>query len=131
MTTPSAGENPDDLLYTADHDWARIEGAEATFGITHYAQEQLGEIVFWDGAALGDELVKDQAYTELESVKAVSEVIAPLSGRILAVNEAALRAPESINRSPYGEGWLVRVQLSAPREAEELLSPAAYRELVG
>jgi glycine cleavage system H protein len=117
---------PTDLLYNSDHDWARIEGGEATFGITSYAQEQLGEIVFWDGAEVGAEVIKDQPYTELESVKAVSDVIAPLSGRILAVNEAAIAAPETINGSPYGAGWLVRVELSAPAEAEELLSAAEY-----
>jgi glycine cleavage system H protein len=126
----TAAEYPDDLLYNAEHDWARVEGEEATFGITWYAQEQLGEIVFWDGAKVGDEVVKDQTYTELESVKAVSEVIAPLSGRVIAVNEAALEAPQSINESPYENGWLVRVSLSNPAESSELLTPAAYKELI-
>jgi glycine cleavage system H protein len=128
MTEPAC---PDDLLYNSDHDWARVEGEEATFGITSYAQDQLGEIVFWDGAEVGAEVKMGVAYTELESVKAVSEVVAPLSGRILAVNEAALEKPESINRSPYEEGWLVRVSLGAPGEVAELLSPAAYAELIG
>lgn len=122
---------PDDLLYNSDHDWARVEGEEATFGITWYAQEQLGEIVFWEGAEVGTEVALGAAYTELESVKAVSAVIAPLSGRIVAVNEEALQAPEAINESPYERGWLVRVALAVPAEAERLLAPAAYRELVG
>jgi glycine cleavage system H protein len=122
---------PDDLLYNSDHDWARIDGDEATFGITWFAQEQLGEIVYWEGAKVGDKLTKDQSYTELESVKAVSEVIAPLSGEVLAVNEAALEAPESINASPYEQGWLVRVKLATSDETATLLSPDAYKELIG
>ncbi len=122
---------PDDLLYNSDHDWARVEGDEATLGITWYAQDQLGEIVFWDGAEVGAEVRMGVAYTELESVKAVSEVVAPLSGRIVAVNDAALKEPESINKAPYGEGWLVRISLAAPGEVDQLLSPAAYEELIG
>ena len=121
---------PDDLLYNSDHDWARVEGEEATFGITWYAQDQLGEIVFWDGAEVGAQVTMGAAYTELESVKAVSEVVAPLSGRIVAVNEAALKEPEAINESPYEGGWLVQVAIGAPAEAEQLLSPASYKELV-
>jgi glycine cleavage system H protein len=128
MATPES--YPDDLLYNSDHDWARIDGKQATFGITWYAQAQLGEIVYWEGAEVGDEVAKGEAYTELESVKAVSEVIAPLSGRIVEINEAALEAPESINQSPYGDGWLVRVSLAAPEETSELLSPSAYKELI-
>jgi glycine cleavage system H protein len=127
----SAAEYPDDLLYNAEHDWARVEGEVATFGITWYAQEQLGEIVFWDGAEVGASLVKGSSYTELESVKAVSEVVAPLSGEVIEVNDAALASPQVVNESPYGDGWLVRVALSSPEEAGELLSPADYRELVG
>lgn len=129
MASPEA--YPDDLLYNSEHDWARIDGEEAVFGITWFAQEQLGEIVFWEGAKVGDQVSKDASYTELESVKAVSEVIAPLSGEILAVNEAALEAPESINASPYEDGWLVRVKLSSSEETADLLTPAAYRELIG
>ena len=121
---------PDDLLYNSDHDWARVEGGEATFGVTWYAQSALGEIVFWDGAEVGTEVTMGAAYTELESVKAVSEVVAPLSGMIVAVNEAAREEPGAINESPYEEGWLVRVSLSDPAEAERLLSPTAYRELI-
>jgi glycine cleavage system H protein len=122
---------PDDLLYNSDHDWARVVGEEATFGITWYAQDQLGEIVYWDGAEVGAEVSIGTPYTELESVKAVSEVVAPLSGKILAVNEAALQDPETINRSPYEAGWLVRISLASPGEVAELLTPAAYKELIG
>ncbi|MBN9622288.1 MAG: glycine cleavage system protein GcvH [Actinobacteria bacterium] len=122
---------PDDLLYNAEHDWARVEGAEATFGITWYAQEQLGEIVFWDGAEVGAAVTMGANYTELESVKAVSEVIAPLSGTVLAVNDTVLQDPAKVNESPYEDGWLVRVTLTAPDEVARLLSPAAYRELIG
>jgi glycine cleavage system H protein len=122
---------PGDLFYNSAHDWVRVEGGEATFGITWYAQDQLGEIVFWDGAEVGAEVSLGAAYTELESVKAVSEVVAPLSGRIVAVNDAVLQAPESINQSPYGDGWLVRVQLADPAEVDRLLTPAAYKELIG
>jgi glycine cleavage system H protein len=121
---------PDDLLYHPEHDWVRIVDGEATFGITWYAQNQLGEIVFVDGAKVGDEVVQGEPYVELESVKAVSEVIAPLSGRIVAVNEAAADEPDSVNRSPYEEGWLVRVAAADPAEQDVLLSPAAYRELI-
>jgi len=121
---------PDDLLYNSDHDWARVEGDEATFGITWYAQDQLGEIVYWDGAEVGAEVTMGASYTELESVKAVSEVVAPLSGKVIAVNDALVQTPETINESPYGEGWLVRVAIGAPAEVEELLSPAAYKKLI-
>jgi glycine cleavage system H protein len=127
----SAAESyPEDLLYHPEHDWARLEGEEATFGITWYAQEQLGEIVFVDGVSVGDEVRQGEPYIELESVKAVSEVIAPLSGRVVAVNEAVVEAPDSINESPYGDGWLVRVRIADPAEREDLLAPAAYRELL-
>ena len=122
---------PDDLLYNADHDWARIEGEEATFGITWYAQDQLGEIVYWDGAEVGAEVTIGASYTELESVKAVSEVVAPLSGRILAVNQQLVQAPETINESPYEAGWLVRIAIATPDEVEQLLTSAAYKELIG
>jgi len=131
LTMASPESYPDDLLYSSEHDWARIEGGEAVFGITWFAQEQLGEIVFWEGAEVGDQTTKDSSYTELESVKAVSEVIAPLSGEVIAVNQAALATPESINASPYEDGWLVRVRLIAPEESAELLPPTTYRELIG
>src|SRR2546430_200867 len=108
---------PQELRYHAEHDWARIEGDEATFGITWYAQDALGEVVFFDPPSVGATLTKDEAYTEVESVKAVSDVIAPLSGEIVEVNEALKDNPETINADPYGDGWLVRVKLSDPSEA--------------
>jgi glycine cleavage system H protein len=117
---------PDDLLYHPEHDWARVEGDEATFGITWYAQDALGEVVFFDPPGTGTQVVKDQPYTEVESVKAVSDVIAPLSGEIIAVNETLADKPETINEDPYGEGWLVRVKLSDPSETESLMDAAAY-----
>ena len=120
------GGYPADLKYHPEHDWARIEGDEATFGITWYAQDSLGEIVFFDPPAIGTLLTKDEHYTEVESVKAVSDVVAPLSGEVIAVNESLKRSPEAINEDPYGEGWLVRVKLSDPAEADSLLDAAAY-----
>ena len=117
---------PQDLLYHSEHDWARVEGDEATFGITWYAQDQLGEVVFFDLPKVGASVSKDGPYAEVESVKAVSDVIAPLSGEIVAVNEALGDKPESINDDPYGEGWLVRVKLSDPSEAESLMDASAY-----
>ena len=117
---------PDDLLYHAEHDWARVEGEEATFGITWYAQDSLGEVVFFDPPKVGTTVAKDAPYTEIESVKAVSDVVSPLSGEVIAVNEALADAPETINEDPYGEGWLVRVRLSDPSEQEALLDSAAY-----
>lgn len=121
---------PEDLLYHPEHDWARIEGDEATFGITWYAQDALGEVVFFDPPEVGTSVTKDQTYAEVESVKAVSDVFAPLSGEIVAVNESLADNPEKINEDPYGEGWLVRVRLSDPSEAEGLMDAAAYRELL-
>ncbi|HLH66567.1 MAG TPA: glycine cleavage system protein GcvH [Solirubrobacteraceae bacterium] len=121
---------PDDLLYHPEHDWARIDPdnpQEATFGITWYAQDSLGEVVFFEPPAVGSKVTKDEPYTEIESVKAVSDVISPLSGEIIAVNEALADAPEAINEDPYGAGWLVRVRLSDPAEQQELLDAAAYR----
>ena len=125
-----ADEYPGDLLYHPDHDWARISEGEATLGVTWYAQDQLGEIVYWDPPAVGDELVKGRPYAELESVKAVSEVIAPLSGEIVAVNAAVAESPEKVNEEPYEAGWLVRIRLSDASEAEDLLTADAYKELV-
>ena len=118
---------PEDLLYHAEHDWARVEGDQATLGITWYAQDQLGEVVFFDVPKVGLEVRKDEPYAEVESVKAVSDVIAPLSGEIVAVNEMLSDKPETINEDPYGEGWLVKIRLSAPAEAESLMDPAAYQ----
>ena len=121
---------PEELKYHAEHDWARIEGDEGTFGVTWYAQDALGEIVFFEPPEVGSEVSKDQPYAEIESVKAVSDVYAPLSGEVIAVNEALSDSPERINEDPYGEGWLVRVRLSDPDEVEQLLDVAAYRELL-
>ncbi|MGE5282083.1 MAG: glycine cleavage system protein GcvH [Chloroflexota bacterium] len=121
---------PDDLRYHDQHDWARIEGELATFGITWYAQDSLGEVVFYDPPEVGAAVAKDATYAEVESVKAVSDVIAPLSGEIVEVNEALADAPEKINEDPYGDGWLVKVKLSDPGEAEQLLDAAEYRNLL-
>jgi glycine cleavage system H protein len=120
---------PDDLKYHSEHDWARIDGdgATATFGITWYAQDALGEVVFFDPPEVGAEVSKDQAYTEVESVKAVSDVFAPLSGEITAVNDALAEKPETINEDPYGEGWLVKVKLSDPAEADSLMDSTEYQ----
>ena len=121
---------PEDLKYHAEHDWARIDGDVATFGVTWYAQDALGEVVFYDPPALGSSVAKDAAYAEVESVKAVSDVFAPLSGEIVEVNEALSETPERINDDPYGEGWLVKVKLSDPSEVDTLLDVAAYRDLL-
>ena len=121
---------PDDLRYHPEHDWARIDGDEATFGITWYAQDALGEVVFYEPPGVGTEVSKDQPYTELESVKAVSEIFAPLSGEIVAVNDALGDAPEAINSDPYGDGWLVKVKLADPAEAEALMDAAAYQSML-
>jgi glycine cleavage system H protein len=121
---------PDDLLYHPEHDWARIEGAQATFGITWFAQDALGEVVFFEPPPVGTEITKDKPYAEVESVKAVSDVYAPLSGEIMAVNEALADSPEAINEDPYGAGWLVKVRLSNPGEKDDLLDADAYRALL-
>jgi glycine cleavage system H protein len=117
---------PEDLLYHAEHDWARIEGDTATFGITWFAQDALGEVVFFDPPEVGSTTTKDESYTEVESVKAVSDVIAPLSGEIVEVNVALGDNPEAINDDPYGAGWMVKVRLSDPSEKDGLLDQAAY-----
>ncbi|MHB1567713.1 MAG: glycine cleavage system protein GcvH [Solirubrobacteraceae bacterium] len=122
---------PDDLLYHAEHDWARIEGDEATFGITWYAQDSLGEVVFFDPPKVGAQVRKDEPYAEIESVKAVSDVVGPMSGEIVAVNDALADSPEAINDDPYGAGWLVRVRLSDPSEQEALLDATAYEATLG
>ena len=121
---------PDDLKYHPEHDWARIEGDEATFGITWFAQDQLGEVVFFDPPTVGDTVTANESYAEVESVKAVSDVVAPLSGEVVAVNEALSDAPEKVNDDPYGDGWLVRVKLSDPSQIDGLLDAAAYQQLV-
>jgi glycine cleavage system H protein len=117
---------PDDLRYHPEHDWARIDGDVATFGITWFGQDALGEIVFFDTPEVGKTVTKDAAYAEVESVKAVSDVVAPLSGEIVEVNEALGDSPELVNEDPYGEGWLVRVRLSDPSEADELMDHETY-----
>ena len=117
---------PDDLLYHSEHDWARLEGDEATFGITWYAQDALGEVVYFDLPRVGANVSSGEAYAEVESVKAVSDVYAPLSGEIVEVNEALADEPEAINQDPYGEGWLVRVKLTDPSEKDSLMDAAAY-----
>ena len=127
----AAVENyPVDLKYHSEHDWARIEGGEAVFGITWKAQDMLGELVFFQPPAVGADLAKDAAYGEIESVKAVSDLVAPLSGKVVAVNEKVQSAPETINDDPYGEGWLVRVELVDPNEADGLLEVEAYKQLL-
>jgi glycine cleavage system H protein len=121
---------PEDLLYHPEHDWARIEGDAATFGITWYAQDALGEVVFFDPPAVGTEVSKDQPYTEVESVKAVSDVFAPLSGEVIEVNDALSSNPEKINEDPYGEGWLVKVRLSDPSETDGLMDASEYQAML-
>ena len=124
----SAAESyPDDLRYHQEHDWARLDGDEAVLGITWYAQDALGELVHYEAPAVGSTLTKDAAYAEVESVKAVSDVIAPLSGEVLEVNQSAVDGPETINEDPYGAGWLVRIRLSDPGEADALLDAEAYK----
>jgi glycine cleavage system H protein len=118
---------PDDLLYHPEHDWARVDGDTATFGITWYAQDALGEVVFFDLPNVGDSVTKDERYAEVESVKAVSDVIAPLSGEIVEVNSALGEKPETINDDPYGDGWLIKVKLSDPSQADSLMDSAAYQ----
>jgi glycine cleavage system H protein len=121
---------PEGLKYHAEHDWARIEGDEATLGITWYAQDALGEIVHYEAPSEGDSLAKDESYGEVESVKAVSDLISPLSGEVVGVNGKVVDAPETINEDPYGEGWLVRIRLADPGEADGLLDADAYRKLL-
>jgi glycine cleavage system H protein len=119
---------PEDLLYHAEHDWVRLDGETATFGITWYAQDQLGEVVFFDPPEVGSTVTKDEPYAEVESVKAVSDVIAPMSGEIIEVNTALGEEPDAINNDPYGDGWMVKVKVSDPGEQESLLDQAAYTQ---
>ncbi|MDQ3647840.1 MAG: glycine cleavage system protein GcvH [Actinomycetota bacterium] len=121
---------PDDLKYHPEHDWARIDGDESVFGITWYAQDSLGEVVFFDPPEVGAQVSKDSAYAEVESVKAVSDVFAPLSGEIIEVNEALGESPEKVNSDPYGEGWMVKVRLSDASEVDDLLDVDAYKSLL-
>ena len=118
---------PEDLTYHPEHDWARIEGETATFGITWYAQDALGEVVFYEPPEVGSAVTKDQPYTEVESVKAVSDVYAPLSGEVIEVNGKVAESPELVNEDPYDGGWMVKVKLSDPSERDKLLSASDYR----
>jgi glycine cleavage system H protein len=121
---------PSDVLYHAEHDWARIDGSTATFGITWYAQDELGDVVFFDPPEVGKKVTAGEPYAEVESVKAVSDVIAPMSGEIVAVNGDLSDKPEQINDDPYGNGWLVKVELSDPGEADSMLDHEAYAALL-
>ncbi len=127
---PAAESYPDDLKYHPEHDWARIEGDEATLGITWFAQDALGELVHYEPPALGAAVAKDESYGEVESVKAVSDLVSPLSGEVLVMNQKAVDEPETVNEDPYGEGWLIRIRMSDPSEADSLMDAAAYREHV-
>ena len=121
---------PDGLLYHPEHDWAKLDGDTATFGVTWYAQDALGEVVFYEAPDVGTTVTKDQAYAEVESVKAVSDVFAPLSGEITEANEALADEPEKINSDPYGDGWMVKIKLSDPSETESLMDADAYRKML-
>ena len=126
----AAESYPDDLKYHREHDWARIEGDEAVLGVTWFAQDALGELVHYEPPAVGATISKDASYGEVESVKAVSDLIAPLSGEVLEVNQAVVDAPETVNEDPYGNGWLIRIRLSDPVETESLLDLAAYKQVL-
>jgi len=121
---------PEDLLYHPEHDWARVEGDEAILGITWYAQDSLGELVHYEPPDVGATIAKDEPYGELESVKAVSDLMSPLSGEVVAVNERVAAEPETVNADPYGDGWLVRIRLADPAETEALLDSASYTRLL-
>jgi glycine cleavage system H protein len=121
---------PEDLRYHAEHDWARIEDGEAVLGITWYAQDALGELVHYEPPEDGATVTKDAPYGEVESVKAVSDVISPLSGEVIEVNQSVIDKPETVNEDPYGEGWLIRIRLANPNETDDLLTVEAYRELL-
>ena len=126
----AAESYPDDLKYHREHDWARIEGDEATLGITWFAADALGELVHFEAPEAGATVDRDASYGEVESVKAVSDVIAPLSGEVLEVNEQVVGAPETVNEDPYGNGWLVRIRLADPGEADALLDAGGYRQVL-
>jgi len=127
----AAAENyPDELKYHEEHDWARIKGDEAVLGITWFAADALGELVHFEPPEVGATVTKDQPYGEVESVKAVSDVIAPLSGEVLEVNERVVDAPETVNEDPYGNGWLLRIRVASSGEVDALLDADAYRQLL-
>ncbi|MBJ7365951.1 MAG: glycine cleavage system protein GcvH [Thermoleophilia bacterium] len=119
---------PGDLRYHPEHDWVRVDGDEATFGVTWFAQDALGEVVYYDPPAVGDSVTAGQSYGELESVKAVSDIIAPASGEVIAVNDAVGDTPELVNNDPYGAGWLIKVRLSTASELDALMDESAYRQ---
>jgi glycine cleavage system H protein len=121
---------PDELLYHQEHDWARIEGDEAVLGVTWFAQDALGELVHYEAPDVGSSVTKDASYGEVESVKAVSDLISPLSGEVLEVNEKVVDAPETVNEDPYGDGWLIRIRMTSPGERDQLLSVAEYRKVL-
>jgi glycine cleavage system H protein len=123
----AAESYPDDLRYHSEHDWARVDGDEATLGITWFAQDSLGELVHFEPPEAGGSVSKDQSYGEVESVKAVSDLISPLSGEVLEVNQKVVDEPETVNDDPYGEGWLLRIRLSDPTEVDALMDADAYR----
>jgi glycine cleavage system H protein len=126
----AAESYPDDLKYHRDHDWARVEGDDAVLGITWFAQDALGELVHFEAPTAGSTVAKDTSYGEVESVKAVSDVTAPLSGEVLAVNQAVVDAPETVNEDPYGSGWLIRVRLTDPSEVDSLLDVESYKQVL-
>ncbi|MGH3080815.1 MAG: glycine cleavage system protein GcvH [Gaiellaceae bacterium] len=121
---------PEDLRYHREHDWARVEDGEAVLGITWYAQDALGELVHYEPPETGSMVTQGSSYGEVESVKAVSEIIAPLSGEVIEVNRAVIDAPETVNEDPYGAGWLIRIRLTEPGESDDLLDAAAYRQVI-
>jgi glycine cleavage system H protein len=127
---PASESYPDDLLYHPEHDWARIDGDEATLGVTWFAQDALGELVHYEPPDVGSTVSKDASYGEVESVKAVSDLISPLSGEVLEVNQKVVDAPETVNEDPYGDGWLIRIRLSSPGEREQLLSLEDYKKVL-
>ena len=126
----AAESYPDDLKYHREHDWARIDGDEAVLGVTWFAADALGELVHFEPPEPGATIAKDASYGEVESVKAVSDVISPLSGEVLEVNQTVVDAPETVNEDPYGQGWLVRIRLSKPSEVGELLDVAEYTQFL-
>jgi len=127
---PAAESYPEDLRYHPEHDWARIEGDQATLGITWFAQDALGELVHYEAPEVGSQIAKDESYGEVESVKAVSDLIAPLSGEVVEVNKQVVDAPETVNENPYGDGWLVRIRVGNPSEVDSLLDTAGYKTVI-
>jgi glycine cleavage system H protein len=127
---PASESYPDDLLYHPEHDWARVEGDEAVLGVTWFAQDALGELVHYEAPDVGATIAKDNSYGEVESVKAVSDLISPLSGEVLEVNQKVVDAPETVNDDPYGDGWLIRIRMTSPGERDQLLTLAEYKKVL-